>query len=145
LLFLFLKIMKKSKATTNHTQNYALCMLAAGIPVAQVASTLGIARSTIYTWENDPKFEKKLNRAVERIYQAALSELVCNASKATQELVRIIESEDVPERVKISAISTLLTHIRHAREAHMLDVAADLEETDNEITVNVNFNDDTPV
>jgi len=137
--------MPKTKPTTNHTQNYALCMLAAGIPVAQVANTLGIARSTIYTWENDPKFEKKLNRAVERIYQAALSELVCNASKATKELVRIIEGDDVPDRVKITAISTLLGHIRHAREAHLDDVKNDLAENGGEIVVNVNFSDDTPV
>ena len=108
-------------------KNRALCLLAAGYQKKEVVKELGIGEVTLRNWTKEPQFKKKLREAVAASYDAAIAELCSGSREAAQELKRIISDPDVSARVKISAISTLLTNAEKAKTSLLEDRLEALE------------------
>jgi transposase-like protein len=122
-------------------ENRALCLMAAGHDLKDIALEIGINRQVLYRWKNQPNFQKMLNKAVADAYDSAVAELAANAKFASSELIKIIQNVDTPTRVRVSAIELVFKYADKAK-AHY---HANDKDNENEIIVHVDFNDDTPM
>jgi hypothetical protein len=93
----------------SHTQYKAITMLVAGYTFKEVASKTGVAVKTIERWRKLPTFKNLVQESQLKCFESAIAELVVESRKAAKELNLIIKDCDTPTRVKVSAISTLLT------------------------------------
>ncbi|MBD2303617.1 helix-turn-helix domain-containing protein [Nostoc sp. FACHB-190] len=96
----------------------ALTMLSAGYTLQQTADKTGVTIKTISRWKLDPEFQKLLKEASMRMFDSAISELCLGSIEAAKQLRGIINDEDVPARVKISAIQCLLGTASRVRDWH---------------------------
>lgn len=108
-------------------QYKALLHLAAGATNKEAAEASDVALRTIESWKNRDDFQAKLRRAITRVYDGAIAELVLGAQDAAKELRRMISDEDLPARTRLGAINTLLTHAAKAREATLEQRLENLE------------------
>lgn len=113
----------------NPKQAKALTLLAAGCTNAEAAKGAGVSSRTIDNWKSKPDFQKLLSFAVQAQLNASLAQLVAGASDAVKELNSIIISPDTPSRVKVSAISVLLSNAMKVREWALEDRLEALEGT----------------
>lgn len=116
-----------SNIDTDINQTKALCLLAAGYSKRDVAKQTSISESCLQKWSKQPAFKQKLREAVAASYDAAIAELCSGSREAAQELKRIISDPDVSARVKISAISTLLSNAERAKTSLLEDRLEALE------------------
>lgn len=108
-------------------QAKALTLLAAGCTNAEAAKGAGVSSRTIDNWKSKPDFQKLLSFAVQAQLNASLAQLVAGASDAVKELTSIITSSDTPSRVKVTAISILLSNAMRVREWSLEDRLEALE------------------
>lgn len=93
-------------------------MLAAGYSNQEVASKTSVTTRTIVRWKSEPEFQKLLKEASMRMFDAAIAELCLGSVEAAKQLREIINDENVPARVKISAIQCLLGTASRVRDWH---------------------------
>ncbi|MEO1762609.1 MAG: LuxR C-terminal-related transcriptional regulator [Cyanobacteria bacterium J06629_18] len=115
-------------------QMRALSLIAAGATNAQAAEAVNVSQRTIVNWKALPNFQKLLSFAVQSQFNSALAQLVCGSQDAVLELQNIITSSDTPARIKVSAISVLLSHASQVRswalEQRLENLEAFLDEAD---------------
>lgn len=97
-------------------QYRALVCLAAGGSNKEAADLAGVSVRAIETWKSKSNFQRLLREATVRVFDQAIAELVLGAQEAAEQLRGIITDEETPARIKISAISTLLTNASKARD-----------------------------
>ena len=90
-------------------QQVALCRLAAGGTNSEAAEAAGVSLSCVEKWKAKPDFQKSLKDAVGYVFDAAIAELVAGSRDAAKELKRIINDQNVTDRIKVSAIQTLFS------------------------------------
>ena len=100
-------------------QYRALVKLLTGCSNNEVSATLGISLKCIEKWRKLPKFKQLLRQALSDCFDAALAELVLNSQLAAKELGKIAFDPDVPSRVRVSAITAMLTFASKAKDAHL--------------------------
>jgi transposase len=94
---------------TDDAKRYKIiCYLATGCSNKEAAEQAGVSLSTIERLKRDADFKTELYEAVHQIYRNGLLKLTLGIDKAASELLRIIESGDTPDRVKLKAIEILL-------------------------------------
>ncbi len=84
-----------------------ICLLATGCSNKEAADQMGTSVSTIERMRQGIDFKSELSEAVNQVYRNNLLKLALGMSKAASELLRIIESSDTPDRVKLKAIEIL--------------------------------------
>ena len=111
-----------------HYQQYrALCVLIAGGSVEAAAQAGEVSVAAIKKWKQHPTFKRKLKDAIVKVYDAALAEIVLGAKDAVRELNSIIINPETSDRVKVTAIGTLLTHAANAKQLVIDERVAALE------------------
>jgi hypothetical protein len=112
--------MSKVKTDDLTPQQYrALTQLAAGYSNMTVAKNSNVTVKTIEGWRKLPKFKQLLREALAQCFDAAIAELVLHSQQAAKELNRIALDPDTPSRVKVSAITAMLTFASRAKDAHL--------------------------
>ena len=111
------------KKELSSTQYRALVALSTGRTNDEVAVMCKVTLRTIMNWRAREDFAQLMRDANHKIFEEALCEAILYSKKAVQELCRIIDDSDVPSRVKISAISTLL---KAGETKFALDVEEDI-------------------
>jgi len=101
-------------------QNQALCLLAAGYNLDEVAKQTGVTTRTISKWKTIENFDRLLKEAVSKVFDAAIAELVSGSREAAKELKLIIADADTPARVKVNAIQVMLSNASKAKD-YMLE------------------------
>ena len=109
-------------------QYQALCYLVAGYTHEEVSEKTGISTRTLTNWKTQPNFKTELKNAVSKVYDAAIAELVCGSQLAAKELKRIVSDPEVGDRVKIQAITTLLSHAGKSKEWQLQERLEHLED-----------------
>ncbi len=84
-----------------------ICYLATGCSNKEAAEQAGVSLSTIERLKRDADFKTELYEAVHQIYRNGLLRLTLGIDKAASELLRMIESPDTPDRVRLKAIEIL--------------------------------------
>jgi hypothetical protein len=105
----------------------AVCLIAAGHSDVDVAEATGITTRTLQRWRKLPEFKKLTQSAVRECFDAGISELVSGVREAASELKRIIADDDTSSRVKISAITSLLTFASKSMDLHLQERVENLE------------------
>lgn len=85
--------------------------------------------STIERLKREAGFKHELSRAVNQVYRNGLTQLALGIDKAVSELLRIIESPDTQDRVKLKAIEILLTQAANANNLALEQRISSLENT----------------
>lgn len=97
-------------------QYRALCCLLAGGTQEEAAREAGCSVSSIEKWRKKPDFARLLRQSIAKVYDATLAEIVLGSMSAAKALRQIIDDDETPSRVKISAIATLLSHAEKAKQ-----------------------------
>lgn len=84
-----------------------ICLLATGRSNKEAAEQAGVSLSTIERLKRDADFRVELSEAVGQVYRSSLLQLTLGMEKASSELLRIINSPDTPDRLKLRAIEIL--------------------------------------
>lgn len=98
-------------------QYRALCCLLAGGTQEEAAREAGCSVSSIEKWRKKPDFARLLKQSIAKVYDATLAEIVLGSMSAAKALRQIIDDDETPSRVKISAIATLLGHAEKAKQS----------------------------
>ena len=75
-----------------------------------------VSVAAVKKWKQNSNFKRKLKDAIVKVYEAALAEVVLGAKDAIRELNFIITNPETSDRVKVTAIGTLLTHAANAKQ-----------------------------
>lgn len=86
-----------------------ICLLATGCSNKEAAEQAGVSLSTIERMKRDADFKAELADAIHQIYRGSLLKITLGMDKAASELVRIMESPETPDRVKLKAIEILFS------------------------------------
>ena len=100
-------------------QYRALTKIAAGYSNNEVAKTENVTARTIENWRKIPKFKQLLREALSQCFDAAIAELIFNSQQAARELSNIAFDAETPSRVRVSAITAMLTFASKAKDAHL--------------------------
>ena len=114
------------KLESHHYQ--AIFLLVAGKDNAHVARKLGVHKSQITRWRHDEGFNLALQRAYSQVYDDALNKLATVAIKAADYLEKVIDDPDAPTRVKLQAISLVLSHGQKIKDFQLAARLEKLEE-----------------
>lgn len=90
-----------------------ICLLATGCGNREAAEQMGTSVSSIERLRGGIDFKRELSEAINQIYRNNLLQLTLGMSKAASELLRIIESTDTPDRVKLKAIEILFSQTKN--------------------------------
>lgn len=96
-------------------QNLAVVYLASGVTISDTASALNISVSAIEKWRVGEDFKKLLREAVRTIQDAAIAKMSIKLVECSEELISIALSQEVSDRVKISAIQLIFAQLEKAR------------------------------
>jgi uncharacterized heparinase superfamily protein len=111
--------MKLSPEELTPQQYRAMTLIAAGYSNTEVAQESNLSVKTIENWRILPHFKKLLREALSQCFDAAIAELVLNSQKVARELNKIALDSETPARVRVSAITAMLTFASKSKEAHL--------------------------
>lgn len=113
-------------------QYKAICMLVAGYEINEVAQAIGLTRVVVSRWKKEAKFQAQLDEAIFKVYDSAIAELIAGADYAAKELIKIIQDEETPVKVRVNAIQTLLSFATKAKDNYIRKTS------DSYVDVNIN-------
>ena len=105
-----------------------ICLLATGCSNREAADQMGTSLSTIERMRQGIDFRGELSEAVNQVYRNSLLKLTLGMDKAATELLRIMESADSPDRVKLKAIEILFGQTLNLDNLALADRLNELEE-----------------
>ena len=94
-------------------QNKALALLATGQSVEEISNSLGIHRSTLWRWRQDPQFIAEWNKLIYETKEAQERALLEMHAKAIGALGDCLNSRN--EMVKLRASLTILDRVQGLR------------------------------
>jgi lambda repressor-like predicted transcriptional regulator len=95
--------------------------LAAGSTVAAAAKTAGVAERTIRRWLAEPAFKSEVDAARAQMVSDALGRLSDSATAAARALRAIVEDNQMPPGVRVSAARNILEMGTRLRESVELE------------------------
>jgi len=116
-------------------QYRALTKIAAGYSNNETAATMGVSIKCIESWRKLPGFKQLLREALSQCFDAAVAELVLQSQQATRELSRIAFDPDTPSRVRVSAITAMITFASKSKDAHLETRLEQLEKAIDYVTI----------
>ncbi len=84
-----------------------ICLIATGCSNKEAADQAGVSLSTIERLKRDADFKSELHQAINQVYRNGLLRLALGMDKAAEELLKILESPDTSDRVRLRAIEIL--------------------------------------
>lgn len=96
-------------------KSLAISYLACGVSIQDTANALDVSVSTIEKWKVGEDFKKLLREAVRVIQDAAIAKMSIKLVECADELIRIVISQDVSDRVRIYAIQLIFNQLEKAR------------------------------
>ena len=94
-------------------QNKALALLATGQSVEEISNSLGIHRSTLWRWRQDPQFIAEWNKLIYETKEVQERALLEMQAKAISALGDCLNSRN--EMVKLRASLTILDRVQGLR------------------------------
>jgi len=94
-------------------QNKALALLATGQSVEEISNFLGIHRSTLWRWRQDPQFIAEWNKLIYETKEVQERALLEMQAKAIRALGDCLNSKN--EMVKLRASLTILDRVQGLR------------------------------
>ena len=94
----------------NNKQLQAISMLMDNMQKSEIASKLGVSRTTLYKWIDNEEFKLELDRRRQEISKHALSDLKGD-TKQILEAVKELGYKAESEAVRLSALNSLLDRI----------------------------------
>ena len=94
----------------NNKQLQAISMLMDNVQKSEIASKLGVSRTTLYKWIDNEEFKLELDRRRQEISKHALSDLKGD-TKQILEAVKELGYNAESEAVRLSALNSLLDRI----------------------------------
>ena len=94
----------------NNKQLQAISMLMDNVQKSEIASKLGVSRTTLYKWIDNEEFKLELDRRRQEISKHALSDLKGD-TKQILEAVKELGYKAESEAVRLSALNSLLDRI----------------------------------
>ena len=76
--------------------------------VNDAAEEVGVGRSTLFRWMQEPEFEREYRKARGMVLRQSIASLQRICSKAVQTLSEIMSNEDAPASARVSAARTAL-------------------------------------
>jgi len=89
--------------------------------IPEAAKKAGVHERTLYRWLQDEEFKNEYNKAKRQLVDQALNYMQAITGTAIRKLNEIIEADDTPPNVKVSAIKTLLDNVVKIREVEELE------------------------
>ncbi len=89
-------------------QRQAVLQLAAGVRVGEVSAALGIHRSSIWRWQQEPEFVAALNAERQQLASATGDLLRHTRHRAIRVLANILDDEQAATRDQLAAAKTIL-------------------------------------
>ena len=111
--------MKLTSEELTPQQYRAITLIAAGYSNAEIAQESNLSIKTIEAWRKLPQFKQLLRDALSQCFNAAIAELVLHSQEAAKELNKIAFDSETPARVRISAITAMLSFASKAKESHL--------------------------
>lgn len=96
--------------------------------VARAAVQAGITRRQLDRWLDNPDFQRRLRRARDRVFGAALCRLCALASEAVEVLARGLEDNPSVNRIQLWSAKAILEHAGLARADELSELQARLEQ-----------------
>ncbi len=97
----------------NANQNKALALLATGQSVEEISNSLGIHRSTLWRWRQDPQFIAEWNKLIYETKEVQERALLDMQAKAIGALGDCLNSRN--EMVKLRASLTILERVQRLK------------------------------
>lgn len=117
----------------NNKQLQAISMLMDNVQKSEIASKLGVSRTTLYKWIDNEEFKLELDRRRQEISKHALSDLKGD-TKQILEAVKELGYKAESEAVRLSALNSLLDRILGKATAKQ---EIELSNTDNNADVDL--------
>ena len=117
----------------NNKQLQAISMLMDNVQKSEIASKLGVSRTTLYKWIDNEEFKLELDRRQQEISKHALSDLKGD-TKQILEAVKELGYKAESEAVRLSALNSLLDRILGKATAKQ---EIELSNTDNNTDVDL--------
>ena len=117
----------------NNKQLQAISMLMDNMQKSEIASKLGVSRTTLYKWIDNEEFKLELDRRRQEISKHALSDLKGD-TKQILEAVKELGYKAESEAVRLSALNSLLDRILGKATAKQ---EIELSNTDNNADVDL--------
>lgn len=114
--------------TFNLSQYKVITYLAAGYSIEHTEHLTGVPKKQIESWINSEEFNKLLIEASSKIFDSAISRLVAASETAVDHLIRILESDESSDRVRMQAIKMILEYSARAKDCQLENRLQALEE-----------------
>lgn len=128
----------KNNNELSSTQHTAIALLMAGNTRIEIAETLQIPIRTLDRWIASPGFRNTQKEAAITVFEQSLTVIAALTTKAVFELERILEDDDVPARVKLTAIGLILDN---ATKLKSYELEQRLEQIENTLNDSSYFGD----
>lgn len=89
------------------------------LPVERACDEAGLSKQTVYTWLKQDAFKNEIRRCRDELMQNAIETLKANVTKATETLVRHMDSEK--ETISIRAAMSIIQYAQRAIEEEDLE------------------------
>lgn len=126
--------MARNKGELTVIQSKAIALIVAGYSHRDVAIKLSVTQESISKWHQLTHFQEHKQKAIDTLYDAAMAELIDGAQEAIRELRYIINNRETPQRIKVSAITTLLNTIsKHKERSYITPITSTNKNIDDKI------------
>ena len=93
-------------------QSQAVNLIANGVRLKDVASTLRISDRTLHAWRNLPEFARQIREIKEDSYDSALNKLQSACDRAADCLIELCGSAAIPPQTRLKAAELILNFAR---------------------------------
>lgn len=102
-------------------QELAIVNLLTQPTITDAAQNTGVNERTLYRWMKEEEFREKYDNARKQMVNQALVYLQSLTGKATKKLEEIIDDNNTPANVKVSAIRTVLDNVVKIKELQEIE------------------------
>ena len=107
------------------TKEILLAGLLNNVTVTATSQATGICEDTIYKYLRDPEFVREYDAKRKEMLEDSCHTLQAKMSRATDELVKIIEDPDTKPQIRLNAIDMLLRHAY--KQTELMDILTRLD------------------
>ena len=102
--------------------------------IVEICKNSGISKQTYYNYINKPQIKRIINQMRVELLSNTTRKLQSNLKLCSDELIKIIKSEDTAPQIKINAINCVFNNCSKLTE--QVDVLSKLNDIENSLGVN---------